>query len=329
MLKKSYLSLLLALILVVGMMTFLGVGNVQAQEYTLRIGMAVGESNPMYKGAVRLKENVEERTNGKLTVKIYPNSQLGSTDDMQEQAKMGANVGVITDAGRLSDVVKDIGILNTPFIAKSYEEARKIVLSDLFRNLSAQLEDHNYKVLSFNWYQGARHFLTNKPVKKPADLKGLKIRTPGSAVWRKSIAAMKATPTPLSWSEVYPGIQQGVIDGAEAQHTATYGSSLYEVVDYINKTGHFQLMTGLVIGTRWFNSLPDDYQEILVEESVEAGDYASELTIELGKKYEKDMEEKGVEIIKVDKEAFVEAVESVYKELGYEDLRSKIRNEVF
>jgi tripartite ATP-independent transporter DctP family solute receptor len=302
--------------------------SIMAQDYTLNIGMAVGETNPMYKGAMQLKENVEAKTDGDLEIRVFPNSQLGSTDDLQEQAKMGANVAVITDAGRLADVLPEIGILNAPYIATNYEDVRKIVLSDMFRDLSNQLTEDNYKVLSFNWYQGARHFLTNKRVEVPADLNGQKIRTPGSPVWRKSVAAMGATPTPLDWSEVYPGIQQGVIDGAEAQHTATYGSSLYEVIDYINKTGHFQLMTGLVVGTRWFNSLPEEYQNIIIEESIKAGDYASKLTIELGEKYEAEMEEMGVTIVEPNIDAFVESVQGVYEELGYSKLKEQIQNEV-
>ncbi|SIR24615.1 C4-dicarboxylate TRAP transporter substrate-binding protein [Halanaerobium kushneri] len=302
--------------------------SIMAQNYTLNIGMAVGETNPMYKGAMQLKENVEAKTDGDLEIRVFPNSQLGSTDDLQEQAKMGANVAVITDAGRLADVLPEIGILNAPYIATNYEDVRKIVLSDMFRDLSNQLTEDNYKVLSFNWYQGARHFLTNKRVEVPADLNGQKIRTPGSPVWRKSVAAMGATPTPLDWSEVYPGIQQGVIDGAEAQHTATYGSSLYEVIDYINKTGHFQLMTGLVVGTRWFNSLPEEYQNIIIEESIKAGDYASKLTIELGEKYEAEMEEMGVTIVEPNIDAFVESVQGVYEELGYSKLKEQIQNEV-
>lgn len=302
--------------------------SVLAADYTLNVGMAVGETDPMYKGVLELKKNIESKTNGKFEIKIFPNSQLGSTDDLQEQARMGANVGVITDTGRLADVLPEIGVLNAPYIAKNYEEVRKIVLSDKFKDLSNKLTNYDYKVLSFNWYQGARHFLTNVPVKKPADLEGLKIRTPGSAVWRDSIAAMGATPTPLSWSEVYPGIQQGVIDGAEAQNTATYGSSLFEVINYINKTGHFQLMTGLVVGNIWFESLPEDYQNILLKESVKAGDYASKLTIKLSKKYEEEMVKKGVKIVEPDTDAFIESVQGVYDKLGYEELKEEIQNEV-
>lgn len=328
MITKKSISKSLVIFVGVLVLSIILSSSIMAQDYTLNVGMAVGETNPMYKGAMQLKENVEARTDGDLEIRVFPNSQLGSTDDLQEQAKMGANVAVITDAGRLADVLPEIGILGAPYVATNYEDVRKIVLSDTFRELLDQLTEANYKVLSFNWYQGARHFLTNKKVETPSDLNGQKIRTPGSPVWRKSVAAMGATPTPLDWSEVYPGIQQGVIDGAEAQHTATYGSSLYEVVDYINKTGHFQLMTGLVVGTRWFNSLPEDYQNIVMEESIKAGDYASELTIELGEKYESEMEEMGVTIVEPNIEAFEESVQGVYEELGYNELKEQIESEV-
>ncbi len=322
MLSKKMMSI----VMVLGFVLVFSFTSLAA--HTLNIGMVVSESDPMFKGSMLLKERVEERTNGELIIKVFPNSQLGNTDDLQEQARMGANVAVITDAGRLADFVPEIGILGAPYIATNYEDARKIVLSDVFKDIAVDLEVFDYKVLSFNWYQGARHFLTNKPVNKPADLKGLKIRTPGSAVWSDSVAAMGATPTPLSWSEVYPGIQQGVIDGAEAQNTATYGATLYEVVDYINKTGHFQLMTGLVVGNHWFSNLPEEYQEILMEEAVNAGDYASELTNELSVQYEKEMEENGVTINEVDQAPFVEAVQKVYPSLGYEELRETIYQEV-
>ena len=105
--------------------------------------------------------------------------------------------------------------------------------------------------------------VTNKKIEKPEDLKGLKIRTPGAAVWTETISAMGASPAGMAFSEVYPGIQQGVIDGAEAQHPASFGANLHEVVKYISKTGHFQLITGVVAGADWMAGLPEEYQTIV------------------------------------------------------------------
>jgi len=328
---KRIVSIMLVAVLLVTLFT--GCSNTSNNQssddkvYTLKIGMVVTEQDPMYLGAMELKKNVEERTNGKLQIEVYPSSQLGDTADLQEQAKTGANVAVITDSARLAEIVPEIGILGAPYITDSYEETRELVMSDLFKGWQDKLEESNYKVLSFNWYQGARHFLTNVPVETPADLKGLRIRTPGSPIWQDTINAMGANATALAWNEVYPGLQQKVIDGAEAQHPASYGAHLYEVVDYITKTGHFQLMTGLVTGKQWFNTLPDDYKQILIEESIKAGDYASQKTIEGLTDYEEKMKAEGVAIDEIDVTPFKEATKVVYEKNNLVDIRKQV-NEV-
>ena len=302
--------------------------NTPAEKtYSLKIGMVVTDQDPMFLGAMELKKNVEARTNGKLIIQVYPSSQLGSTDDLEEQAKVGANVAVITDPARLAQSVPEIGILGAPYITDNYDESRKLVTSKLFQGWEGKLQGRGYKVLSFNWYQGDRHFLTNVPIKVPADLKGLRIRTPGTPIWQGTISAMGATPTALAWSEVYPGLQQKVIDGAEAQHPATYGAHLYEVVKHITKTGHFQLMTGLVTGEKWFNSLPKEYQTILLEESIKAGDFASQKTMQGLAGYEEKMKAAGVTFAAVDIAPFKKATEVVYEKNNLLELRKQV-NEI-
>ena len=326
---KKVFVFILALVVCVGLLTGCGGSKPAAENktYILKVGMVVAEQDPMYQGAMELKKNIEARTNGRLKIQVFPSSQLGSTEDLQEQAKTGANVAVITDAARLAQFVPEIGILGAPYIVDNYDEARKLAVSKLFQDWESKLQKHGYKVLSFNWYQGDRHFLTNVPVKVPADLKGLRIRTPGSPIWQGTISSMGAAPTALAWSEVYPGLQQKVIDGAEAQHPASFGAHLHEVVKYITKTGHFQLMTGLVTGEKWFNTLPKDLQAILLEESVKAGDFASQKTIQSLNDYEAKMKAAGVTISTVDITPFKKATEEVYVNNKLQDLRKQV-NEV-
>ncbi|AEJ62399.1 TRAP dicarboxylate transporter, DctP subunit [Spirochaeta thermophila DSM 6578] len=297
----------------------------ETKTYKLMVGMVVTESDPMYKGAVEFKKNVEARTEGRVKVEVYPNSQLGDTRDMMEQVKAGANVAVITDPARLAESVPEIGILGAPYIVDDFQEARKLVTSSLFSTWAEELAGHGYRILSFNWYQGARHFLTNKPVKVPQDLKGLRIRTPGATVFQESIKAMGASPVALAWSEVYPAIQQKVIDGAEAQFPAVVGARLHEVIKYITKTGHFQLITGLVCSESWFKGLPEAYRRILLEEALKAGDYASQLTMEGLKENESFLKSQGVEILEVDITPFKQACEAVYDKIeGYRALREEV-----
>jgi tripartite ATP-independent transporter DctP family solute receptor len=296
------------------------------QTYTLRVGMVVTETDPMYHGAIELKKNVEARTNGKLLIEVYPSSQLGDTQVMQEQVKLGANIAVITDAARLAESVREIGILGAPYIVENFQQGRKLVTSSLFKGWTDRLaKDHGYRVLSFNWYQGARHFLTNKPIRTPADLNGQRIRTPGATVWTATVSALGAVPTAMAWAEVYNAIQTKVIDGAEAQHPAVVGARLYEVVKYITKTGHFQLITPLVCSESWFQRLPAEYRSILQEEALKAGDYASKLTEDGLAANEATMKAQGVTIDEIDITPFKQAAEAVYDQVeGYRAIKAQV-----
>jgi tripartite ATP-independent transporter DctP family solute receptor len=319
--KKALVSLM-----AVAMLLALAAPSAFAQEktWTLKVGMVVTESDPMYLGAMELKKNVEARTNGRLKIQVFPSSQLGDTKDIQEQAKMGANVAVITDAALLSEIVPEIGVLAGPYVVESYDEAAKLVTSMLFKNWYAGVSKSGYQVLSFNWYQGARHFVTQKLVRTPADLKGLRIRTPGSPVFTESINAMGANATALAWGEVYTGLQSKVIDGCEAQYPALVGARIYEICKYVAKTGHFQLMTALVTGKKFFDGLPKDIQVILLEEAEKAGAYASKKTLDGLAKNEADMKAAGVTFTDVDIKLFKEASKGVYDKLKLTEAKKKV-----
>ena len=298
-----------------------------AAKYTLKLGFVVTEQDPIFKGAEALKKAVEERTNGELAIEIYPSSQLGDTKDVQEQAKMGANVGSVTDPGRLAEMVHELGIMLAPYVADNYDELRTISLSKPWKEWEEELaQQHRLRILSFNWYQGARHLLTNEPIAKPEDLNGIRMRTPGSPVWQETVRAMGATPVALAWAEVYPALQQKVIDGAEAQYPAIHGASLYEVIKYITKTSHFLLNTCVAVSEDWFRGLPEEYQQILLEEALKAGDVASQLTLEKESEFEAQIKEQGVTVNEIDTTPFKESTAVVYEKLGYGEARKLIKD---
>lgn len=297
-----------------------------AQDYTLNVNTALTQDDPLYHGLELFKQAVEERSEGNLEVRIFPSSQLGADEDVLEQARAGANVAVVVDGGRLAVFVPEFGILGAPYLASGFDGVRKVVTSDVFETWVEKLrEASGHQVLSFNWWQGERHLLTNVPVTTPADLDGVRMRTPGAPVWMETVRAMGATPTPMGWTEVYTALQQQVIDAVEAQHPASYGQRLYEVVDHITKTGHINLITGIVTSAAWFDSLPAEYQAILREEALNAGDEASRMTQESLAEYERQFEEQGVTISEIDVTPFVEATAPVYELLGYGELRETLQ----
>lgn len=294
-------------------------------QTVLNVNTALTTDDPMYAGLERMKANVEKRTAGKLAIRIYPGSQLGKDEDVLEQARAGANVAVLVDGGRLAPFVKEFGIMGAPYLVDNFDQVLRLTGSPLFKGWVDKLRNAaNLQVLAFDWFQGHRHVLTNVSVKTPADLKGIRMRTPGAPVWLETVRAMGATPTGMPWSEVYSALQTKVIDGAEAQHPAVYGARLYEVVKVITKTEHIYLITGIVTSRAWFDKLPADQQAVLLEESVAAGKWASEKTIESLADYEKKLREKGVSVVEIDKTPFRNATAGVYATLGYTDLRKEV-----
>ncbi|TCT29717.1 C4-dicarboxylate TRAP transporter substrate-binding protein [Martelella mediterranea] len=297
-----------------------------AADYTLNVNTALATNDPLYKGLEAFRDNVAKSSDGQLEVRLFPNSQLGPDEDVLEQARAGAPVAVVVDGGRLAVFVDEFGVLGAPYLANGYEGIRKVVTSDLFDEWAEKLHDEaGLDVLSFNWWQGERHLLTNKEINGPEDLSGIRMRTPGAPVWTGTIEAMGATPTPLPWGEVYSGLSSKVIDGAEAQLPAVVGAKLDEVITYVTKTGHINLITGLITSAAWVDSLPEDLQTILHEEALKAGDIASYGTRDALESLEVQLEENGVMVEEIDITPFKKATAVVYDELGYGDLRDKLQ----
>ena len=298
------------------------------EVYHLKMSTQLADTHPMVEGFRELAKNLEEKSNGRIKMEIFTSAMLGSDEDVIEQALQGVNVAVLTDGGRMGNYVKDIGILGAPYLADDYQDILKIIDTEIFKSWEEELAQNGIRILSFNWYDGARHFLTNKPVYKPEDLNGVRIRTPGAPVWSESVKAMGAIPVAMPWTEVYTAVQQGAIDGAEGQHTATYSSRLYEVIKYVDKTGHFQLINGIIVGEKWFSKLPEDLQKLLKEETRAVAEKNAQYIASLSDEYEKKMVEAGMEVVEPDVEAFKAAAEKAYEALGLKELREKIYAEI-
>lgn len=296
---------------------------------TLRLGTVLAPGDPLVIAAQRMKKDVERRTNGDVEIQIFPNSQLGDTQNMMDQAQAGANVGTFVEGSRVSPFVPEFNVLVAPYAFNSVDELVKFVETPTFAEWNERLKQKTgLTLLSFNWYQGARHMLTKKPVQTPADLKGVRVRTIGEPLWIKTIAAMGAVPTPMAWAEVYPSIQTGVIDGAEAQPSAIRGAKLYEVVSHITLTEHIYLMSGLIVSDKWLQSLPAEHRQIVTEEAKRAGALALKMNVEQAEQIFNDIKARGVKVTAIDKTPFRNAVQPVYAELGLTNMVAQARKAI-
>ena len=299
---------------------------VLSADYTLSVNTALATSDPLYKGLEAFRDNVATASNGAIEVKLFPNSQLGSDEDVLEQARAGAPVAVVVDGGRLAAFVNEFGVLGAPYLASGYDGIRKVVVSDAFEEWVQKLHDTSgHQVLSFNWWQGERHLWTKEPVNTPADLAGNRMRTPGAPVWVETVTAMGAVPTPMPFAEVYAALEQSVIDSVEAQLPAGQGAKLNEVTSVLTKTGHINLITGLVTSGPWFDSLPAELQTVLRDEALKAGDIASYGTQDALAQIEADLVASGMTINEIDVAVFKEATAGVYEKLGYGALRDELQ----
>ena len=299
-----------------------------ADNYVLKMSTQLAETSPMVRGFYQLAETLKGKSGGRLIMEVFPSAQLGSDEDVIEQALMGVNVAVLTDGGRMGNYVKEFGIIGMAYFADNYDDVLKVVESETFKTWENQLVKEGIRILSFNWYDGPRHFLTNTPINTPADLKGLRIRTPGAPAWAESVSALGATPVAMPWGEAYSAIQSKAIDGCEVQDTSLMGSRTYEVTKYRAKTGHFQLINGIIVGEAWFSKLPQDLQKLLTEETKKAATENAKLVQQEIVTIEEKLPQFGMVTNVPDVEAFKKASDAAYKKLGFTELRAKIYEQI-
>ncbi|MCU0905868.1 MAG: C4-dicarboxylate TRAP transporter substrate-binding protein [Rhodobacteraceae bacterium] len=300
-----------------------------AQTHTLRIGSVQAESDPIILGFNEFKRIVEERTEGRIEILVYPNGQLGDTQDVQDQALAGANVAAFTDPNLLATFKPEFGIIGAPYVFASYDEADRFTSSATFDAWAQDLRAASgFVTLAFNWYQGPRNLMTNKPIASRADVAGLRIRTPGAPVWVAAGRALGGTPTPMAWGEVYSALQLGAIDGVEAQPSGAVGAKFHEVTRYLTRTEHIHLITGIVVGETWWDTLSADDQAVLRAAAVEGGRFMSAIVLDQMADNFATMEAAGVTISDIDTTEFRAAAAEELKLLGLDGALAAVRAEL-
>lgn len=304
--------------------------SAHAQQNTLRFNHVLGPSEPYHAGFQKWAERVSKRTDGKLKIDVFHSAQLGVEEDIIEQIRQGANIGQNTDSARLGNYVPAIAVMNGPYFAETLEQVWKLTDSPTVRKWQDELAaKHGLKVVCFDWVQGFRHFFTNKPIRSPQDLAGLRIRTPPAPIWQESIRALGAAPTAMAFGDMYPGLQQKAIDGVELVYANIPGGRFYEVLQYANETGHILLINFQVVSAQWFSKLPSDQQTALVEECRTAGRETSEKIARMNDEIKADLQKKGMEIVTdIDLAAFRAAGRKAYEALGISDAKKAIEAEM-
>ena len=302
---KKFAALLLAILMI-------AVATTATAAVTIMIGYENNPGEPIDLACNEWKRLVEEKSNGEMIVEIFPSSQLGSKDNIIDQAMAGDCVITLANGAFFQDRgVKDFGVVFAPYLFENWEQIDKLAASDWFAQKKAELSDLGLTILT-GWHYGARDTMTTKKVVTAADIKGMKIRVPNNSLQVKGMAATGAVPTPMSLGEVYTALQQGTIDGLENPLTVLYNGAYQEVCKYLILDHHILAYTCWVCGTDFFNTLTPEQQQILVEAGNEAGVYNNAMLEETTNKALEDLKAAGVEVVEFDRDSFVAACESFY-----------------
>ncbi|MEW6185923.1 MAG: TRAP transporter substrate-binding protein [Thermodesulfobacteriota bacterium] len=285
-----------------------------AQTFSFKLGHAVAPEHPYHLGALKFAELVAKKTGNQVKIDVYPSTQLGNERDMVEGLQLGTIDLVVTSTGPLGGFVPQMFVVDLPFLFRDREHAYKVLDGPIGRELLEAFSAKGIKGLAF-WENGFRHITNNlRPVNKPEDLKGIKIRTMENKVHLAAFKAFGASPAPMAWSEVYTALQQKTIDGQENPVAIIYHQKIYEVQKYLALTGHFYSPTPLLMSLKAFHTLPRNFQTIFIETALECAAFERNLLRDSEAKQLAEIKAKGVQITTPVKKPFLEAASSVYKE---------------
>lgn len=315
-------------ILAVALMLLLPMTSIAADQTKLFIAGTSGPEDTQSMGHFEFAKRLGAASDGFFNAEVKINAVMGETDDVTEQAIQGVPVINATDPGRLAAYVPEYGLIQMPYLLPDYTYLNKIMDTKLYAKWDKAFQEKGLKLVTSNGYSGVRSWVTNFPVRTPADLKGVKIRTIGSDLFVNSVNAMGAIATALPWAETYQGIEQGVVDGCEAQIPGIYSMRFYEVRNHVSLSEHFTLIASMVTGTIFFNSLPPEYQTILMKTAYDTYKDNQSVVVSKSDEYIKEMETKGVTFVKIDKTPFIEAVQPVYEKMNFSKLKDELYAEL-
>ena len=276
-----------------------------AAEYTLKFGHLANEENVWHKAALKFAELVEEKSGGRIEVKVYPNEQLGKEMELIDGIQMGTVDMTITGES-MQNWAPKAGLMGAPYAIQSLDHLNKIAGGDIGKEIEQEIID-KIGLRPVGWFaRGPRNLTTNRPVKHPDDLKGMILRVPNVPLFVAVWEALGAKPTPMAFSEVFTSMQQGTIEGQENPYALIKSANFYEVQKYCNLTEHVISWIYVVLGEKKFQSLPEDLQKVVLEAGQEMQAYERELFLAAEQSLAQELQDLGMTFVEVDKAAFQE-----------------------
>jgi len=287
-----------------------------AGAQTLRLNHNNPPDHPVHVSMEFMAERVEELTGGEISIRVYPNAQLGTQRESMELVQNCALEMARSNASELEAFEESYSALNLPYIFRSEEHFHEVITGDIGRDILDASVEEGFRGIAF-YTEGARSFYGNKPITEPADLDGLKVRVQPSPSAIRMVELLGGNPTPIAWGELYSALQQGVVDAAENNPTALTTARHGEVVGHFSLDEHTMIPSVVVISNCAWDDMTDAERDALRQAARESMDRHREAWNEASvAAIEEAQAELGVEIHEVDKAAFAERVLPMHDEVA-------------
>jgi len=313
-------------------------GAAAQQPIVIKFSHVVAEQTPKGKGALKFKELAEAATKGRVKVEVYPNSTLFKDGEEMEALQLGSVQMLAPSVAKFGPLgVREFEVFDLPYIFDNFEELHKVTDGPVGKSLFKKLEGKGIVGLAF-WDNGFKDFSANKPIRVPADYKGLKMRIQSSKVLGDQIKALGAIPQVMAFSEVYQALQTGVVDGTENPPSNLYTQKMHEVQKYLTLSNHGYLGYAVIVNKKFWDGLPPDIRKALEGAMVEATRFTNDIAKKENEDALENVKKSGrTEIITLTpeqkkewKKALVkvhkemegrigkDVIESIYKETGFD-----------
>ncbi|SME97665.1 TRAP transporter substrate-binding protein [Desulfovibrio gilichinskyi] len=262
--SKRIVSIVMAMCMLLG-----GVISANAAKYEARIGHLESAQQPRNIGLLKVAKLVKERTNGDVEFKIFPSSQLGNQRQMNEGVQFGTIEGTVSPAAFLGGFNPAVSIMDLPFLLPTDRaQAQEIRQGALGKALLKSFDSRGFKAVA-TWPDGRKNFTSNKPLTTVESYKGQRFRVMDSKILIEQFAAIGASAIALPFGELYTSLQNGVIDGEENPLDTIASMKFYEVQKYLVLSEHGAMEDFFLFNPAWWNSLPENYQKIIVDTLME------------------------------------------------------------
>jgi tripartite ATP-independent transporter DctP family solute receptor len=284
-----------------------------AQQYRWKLGHVLAPTHPYQLAAVEFAKGVEKDSNGKITIEVHSSGALGSEKDMIDQVRFGAMEMSLMSTGSLRVIEPKLESEELPYAWPTRERAYAALDGELGQRYKALLEAKGIYVLA--WAEnGYRHMTNNtRPITKPEDLRGLKIRSAEVQMRLDTFKLLGVLPTPMAFTELFMALQQRTVDGQENPLAIIYSSKFYEVQKYLSLTGHIWGSANFEINKPLWDKLPQDLKDVLQKNATKAAESERKLIQQSDNELVAELKKKGMQVNEVDTRPFKAAIQPVYE----------------